>query len=75
MSKKIIHKVSAGPGPSAKVYKDYEWEQFVVKLYDDQGHYLPKSDYFTGDKEDAIETAKGMVAMQRSRSPQHTRMR
>ena len=71
MSRKLIKTI--GTSPQAKVYKDSEWGEYVVKLYSLDGNHLAQGDYFTGDKEDAIETAKHMVA--RERDPIHTRTR
>jgi hypothetical protein len=43
-----------------KVYRDSDWAQFICMLYVDEVHYSP-ADYFTGDRDDAIDTAKAMV--------------
>lgn len=43
-------------GQEATVYRDREWDEYVVKL---KGR--PSADYFTGDREDAIATARKMV--------------
>ena len=76
MSKRILRTIAfEHEGPFAKVYRDSEWDEFTVKLFDASGQHMPKSDYFTSDKEDAVETAKVMVATLRSRSPQHMRTR
>jgi len=42
--------------PTATVFYDFEWEEFVVKFWRD-GKYLPDADYFTDDRADAVETA------------------
>ena len=42
--------------PSATVFYEFEYEEFVVKFYR-EGVYLAEADYFTTDRTDAIETA------------------
>ena len=42
--------------PSATVFYNFEYEEFVVKFYRN-GVALPDADYFTDDRLDAIETA------------------
>jgi len=42
--------------PSATVFYNFEYEEFVVKFYR-EGVYLAEADYFTTDRADAIETA------------------
>ena len=42
--------------PSATVFYNFEYEEFVVKFYR-EGVYLTEADYFTTDRSDAIETA------------------
>lgn len=44
----------------AKIYRDVEWEEFVVKLYVN-GVYQSKADYHTDDKSDATSSAREMV--------------
>lgn len=42
--------------PSATVFYDFEYEEFVVKFY--RGAvWIAEADYFTSDRLDAIETA------------------
>ena len=46
----------------AIVYWCNEWQEFVVRLIE-HDEYMPTAfDYFTDDKQDAIDTAKVMVA-------------
>lgn len=45
-----------GTRGTAKVYRDVEWHEYVVKLSG-----APKADYHTSDKEDALETARRMA--------------
>ena len=45
----------------AKVYWNREWREYLVKLFID-GIHMPKADYFTNDKADAISTANRMMA-------------
>lgn len=48
-------------GPhSAKVYKNPEWEENVVKFFRN-GAYQPKADYHTNDMGDAHDTAKSAL--------------
>ncbi len=43
-----------------KVYRDSEWCEFRCRLYV-AGVLQSDADYFTGDRDDALETAKAMV--------------
>ena len=36
--------------------RDSEWQQWIVKVYDRDGKRNPGADYFTDDKQDAIQT-------------------
>ena len=42
--------------PSATVFYEFEYEEFVVKFYR-EGVSLEEADYFTTDRAEAIETA------------------
>lgn len=44
-----------------KVYRDAAHDEFVCKVYSNGKHYEP-ADYFTNDKQDAIDTANTMAA-------------
>jgi hypothetical protein len=44
-------------GSFSKVYRNVEWNEYVVKFYDAAGTHMDASDYFTSDKSDAMETA------------------
>jgi hypothetical protein len=57
--RKRIHVETSG-AKMAKVYRDSEWGEFVVRLYEN-GALVAPADYFTGDTADAIETAVAMV--------------
>lgn len=50
-------------GREVAVFRDNEWDEFVVRL---KGN--PDADYFTSDKEDAVATAHAMVKPQQPRS-------
>jgi hypothetical protein len=41
---------------TVKVLRNAEWHEYVVRLDDDK-----KSDYFTTDKQDALDTAEHMI--------------
>jgi hypothetical protein len=42
--------------PSAAVFYDFEYEEFVVKFYRG-ADVIPDADYFTDDQADAVQTA------------------
>ena len=44
---------------STRVIFDTDWEEYQVWVYTDRVRY-PDGDYFAGDKEDALNTAKWM---------------
>lgn len=50
------------PAYAARVYRDSEWDEYVVKYYVGQAHVL-KADYHTNDKADAIGSAKLFVGV------------
>lgn len=45
-------------GNKTKVYRNAEWEEWVVKFYNSQGVHMDASDYHTNDKQDALDTAR-----------------
>lgn len=61
MAKRLIHTethtTGTGTVHTAKVYRDSEWNEWVVK-YAVDNHLLKKSDYHTDCKDDAIVTAQ-----------------
>lgn len=48
--------VASGVVHSAKVYRDVEYDEFVVEFYKDSVRQV-NAKYFTDDKQDAIDTA------------------
>lgn len=60
-SQRLIKTVNGEHGRTAKVYKDADWEEYVVKFYEN-GVHLKDADYSTGDKTDAIQTAEHEAA-------------
>lgn len=48
---------------STKIVKN-EFNEYQVKAYDQNGQRIHNADYFTDDKQDAIETAKRMTQWQ-----------
>jgi hypothetical protein len=73
MSKRLLRKL--GTTPQVKVYRDPEWDEYVVKQYDEHGRYLPEADYFTNDQGDALATAEHLLGGLRARATQHVRSR
>lgn len=45
-------------GNKTRVYRNVEWNEYVVKFYNHQGVHMDASDYHTNDKQDALDTAK-----------------
>ena len=58
MAKRFIQKIEGTDG-TARVYFDPAFEEYVVKVEDDEDG---AQDYFTDDKQDAIATAQVMVS-------------
>lgn len=48
-------------GHTAKVYKDYEWQEYRVKFYSPEGQHMENADYHTDDKTDALDTARSLI--------------
>lgn len=44
----------------AMIYRNVEWEEWVVCFYTD-GKHNEAADYYTADKQDAVNTAKYVV--------------
>jgi hypothetical protein len=56
-------KTHTGPnGHVAKVYKDQDFNEYRVKHYSPEGKHMPKADYHTDDKSDAMDTAASAVS-------------
>ncbi len=45
-------------GNKTRVYRNAEWDEYVVKFFNHQGVHMDASDYHTSDKQDALDTAK-----------------
>jgi len=56
---KLIQKLSDAD-VIVKIYRDYEWNEFVCRLFVN-GAELKDSSYHTDDKQDAIDTAEAML--------------
>jgi hypothetical protein len=54
-----IHKASEAL--TVKTYKDTNWNEYRVKTYIEGQHQID-ADYHTDDKEDALDTARAIVA-------------
>ena len=58
-----LMKTHTGPnGHVAKVYKDPDFNEYRVKHYSPEGKHMPKADYHTDDKSDAMDTAASAVS-------------
>lgn len=58
-----MRKVFSSPNGTAlsfTVFYDFDYEEFVVKLFKD-GAYQPDADYFTNDQDDAVNTGFAML--------------
>lgn len=60
MARKLITSVH-DRNRTVKVYYDSNYDEYVARLYMDGALYAP-ADYFTDDRDDAIETARLMAA-------------
>lgn len=47
-------------GQTVKVYRDSEWQEYRVRSYPNGKLYAP-ADYHTTDKQDALDTALGIL--------------
>lgn len=55
---KLISTINKAIGFQAKVYYNADYNEFIVKYYDENKKKMPESTfYYTDDKEDAINTA------------------
>lgn len=53
---KLVKKAKSG-NRAVKIYKDTEWDEFVLKHYEN-GEYLKNADYFDDDKESVLDSAE-----------------
>lgn len=53
---RLISTINRSVGVKAKVFFNSEYEEYIVKFFSDNVH-CENADYFTNDKEDAINTA------------------
>lgn len=69
MARRKIHTIRVGTKCSVGIYRDPEWDQFVVQSVVNGRTVGGKEDggYFTDDKEDAFSTAKAEAAHLRTR--------
>ena len=51
----------------AQIWFDAEWDEYRVIFRDQKGHSIPKADYHTDDKDDAVTTAQSEVARMNAR--------
>ena len=59
MARKIIHRIPVrGRDLEMRVYRDSEWDEYVVRIFSREGLLLDGGGYFTSDKEDALGTAR-----------------
>ncbi|PTT78682.1 hypothetical protein DBR42_22945 [Pelomonas sp. HMWF004] len=59
--KRIAITTNPTTGAHAKVYRDSDTQEFVVRFYTAEGTLKPAEDYFTDDKADAIGTAEHVI--------------
>ena len=63
MAKRKIHQIdhttAMGTVHTVKVYRDAEYNEYVVKQW--SGDVLQDSEYFTSDKKDALDTANWII--------------
>jgi len=64
MALKLIGTLLGNPdtprGRVVRIYRDFEWDNFVVRIYIHGEHYEP-ADYFTDDRDDAWNTGMAML--------------
>lgn len=53
-----VREIKNDSGEIARIYKDREWGEYVVKFYLLGIPYCEECDYFTNELQDAIATAK-----------------
>jgi len=56
--KRIAFTTNPTTGAHAKVFRDSDTQEFVVRFYTAEGTLKPAEDYFTDDKADAIGTSR-----------------
>ncbi len=54
---RLVSTINRSMGFKAKIYFNAEYAEYVARFYDDNGVHIKAADYFTDDKEDAINTA------------------
>ncbi len=54
---RLVSTINRSLGFKAKIYFNAEYSEYVARFYDDNGVHIKSADYFTDDKQDAINTA------------------
>jgi len=55
---RLIKTYKAKDGNYTKVYRNIEWDEYIVHFYNHQGVHMEAADYHTDDKQDALSTAQ-----------------
>ena len=55
---RLISTINRSLGFKAKIYYNSEYSEYKVLFFNEDGIKLPDSDYFTDDKQDALDTAQ-----------------
>lgn len=72
MARRLVATIGAdkaAPLMTAKVYRDTEAMAYVVRFFKDGARYLPRADYETEDRADALGTAMAEVRRAYRHSP------
>lgn len=57
MTRRLLATFHGPEGEKTKIYRDSEWDEFVVQFYDHRGVHLDASDYHTTSRQDADHVA------------------
>lgn len=60
--KLIIRLESTVSKMQAKIYRDSEWNEYRTKFYNADGQYIVGADSHCDDRDEAIDTAKAVLA-------------
>lgn len=55
---RFLNEFQLSGGKFTRVYRNAEWDEYVVRFYNHKGVHMDASDYHTSDKQDAYDTAQ-----------------
>jgi hypothetical protein len=65
---RLLATYTAANGKAAKVYRNVEWDEYIVRWFNHAGVHMDASDHHTPDKQDALSTAQHSITQEDAES-------